>query len=158
MARKADYYEFAEEVERIMTNLEETDQFKISNEKWRKRNNKDSGPKTTVTTQSYGAPTVRIDADGDTVMAPTRTDGGRRKGYGDRKGDKQKAKWVDDKERDRRREKRLCFRCGAAGHRISECRHAPATRPVAINAVRARLALEDAEEETDPATSESGKD
>ena len=159
MAKRTDYYEFAEEVERIMTNLEETDQFKAANKKWREKN-KESGSTTTVTTRSVGSSMVtRVDADGDTIMAPARTSGDRGKGYGDRKNvrGKQRAKWVDAAERERRREKKLCFRCGAAGHRIRACPYAPAAPPTTINAASAGPALEDDYEESDPAVSESGK-
>lgn len=162
MAKRTDYYEFAEEVERIMTNLEETDQFKAANKKWREKN-KDSGSTTTVTTRSLGSSTVtRVDADGDTIMAPARTGGDRGKSHGDRKnvGGKQRAKWVDAAERERRRGKRLCFRCGAAGHRIRECPYAPAVPPTiaTINAAIAGPVLEDDNEESVPAGFELGKD
>lgn len=48
-----------------------------------------------MTTQSLGAATVtKVDADGDTVMTPTRMHAHRKKAFGDRKssGGKQRAK------------------------------------------------------------------
>lgn len=94
----------------------------------------------------------KVDADGDTVMAPTRTGGDREKCRGDRKSTagKQRAKWVDVTERDRRRENRLCFRCGALGHRIREYPYALATQPTSINATRILPLLEDDGNESDP--------
>ena len=160
MTTRTDYYEFAAEVERIMTNLEETDQFKSANKRWKERN-KEYGTKTTVTAHSYGHPTTSVkDADGDTIMAPTRTGDDRGRNNGDRKnlGGKQRAKWVDAAERERRREKRLCFRCGASGHRIRECPYAPPVQTVKMSAVETRPLLEDDDETSEPASFESGKE
>lgn len=42
---------------------------------------------------------------------------------------KQRAKWVNKEEIQRRRSNRLCIRCGASGHIISSCQYAPARRP-----------------------------
>lgn len=160
--KTTDYYVFSEEVERIMTNLEGTDQFKAANKRWQKEKSKEPSPFTTVTTRSHGPSTVtRVDADGDTVMAPTRTGGDRVRTGGDRgkgRGDKQRAKWVDVAERERRREKRLCFRCGGAGHRIRECQYAPATQPTTINVTSALPLLRDDDESSDAATIEAGKE
>jgi hypothetical protein len=147
-------------VERTMINLEDTNQFKAANKKWRERN-KEPGSITTVTTRSLGSSTVtRMDADGDTIMAPARIGGNRGKSSGDRKnvGGKQRAKWVDAAEREKRREKRLCFRCGAAGHRIRECPYAPATPPTTINAANAGPVLENGVGDSDTVASESGKE
>lgn len=101
-----------------------------------------------------------VDADGDTVMAPARTAGDRYKRQGDRRGPngKQKAKWVDIAERERRKENRLCFRCRASGHRIKECPYALAVRPTNINAVSTPPVLEDNIEASDSADYESGKE
>lgn len=160
--KMSDYYEFSEEVERIMTNLEITDQFKTANKRWIKEKGRDSGRTTTVTTQTRGPSMVtRVDADGDTVMAPTYTSGDRRKRSGDRKlasGSKQRAKWVDVAERERRREKRLCFRCGGSGHRIRDCPYAPPAKPTTINAAISEPMLEDEDDASDAAASESGKE
>ena len=72
--RTADYYAFSEEVERIMTNLETTDQFRAAHWRWLREKNKDTSLPTTVTAQSRGPSTVaKIDTDRDTVMAPTNT-------------------------------------------------------------------------------------
>ena len=94
-----DYYLFSEEVERIMTNLEATDQFKAANKRWRE---KDKGPAstTTVTTRNQGPSMVTtVDVNGDTVMAPTRAgnvrprrDRGGTSGDGRKDGGKQRAK------------------------------------------------------------------
>jgi len=137
VAKTTDYYVFSEEVERIMTNLEATDQFKAANRKWRKENGKDSVPNTTVTTRTFGQPaSTQVDADGDVMMAPMHANGNRRRSPGTRNNTagKPRAKWVDATEREKRREKRLCFRCGAGGHRIRECKYAPAVQPTSINA------------------------
>ncbi|RDW56582.1 hypothetical protein BP5796_06373 [Coleophoma crateriformis] len=160
MPRITDYYQFSEEVERIMTNLEETDQFKSAHKKWSERN-RDSGANTSVTARSYGATTATgVDADGDTVMAPTQLKGPRKYSSGDHKnrGEKRKAKWVDAVEIERRRNEKLCFRCGASGHRLRDCIYAPATRPTSLNMVSAGPVLEDDAELTDSVVSESGKD
>lgn len=161
-----DYYAFSEEVERIMTNLEMTDQFKAANRRWSKEKNKEPAPSSSEhgRIQSHHT-TPAVDADGDTVMAPARTAGERSKRYGDRKGTggKRKAKWVDTAERERRRENRLCFRCGASGHRIKECPYAPAVRPTKINAVPTHTVptqplLDDDTDSSDPAGYDSGKE
>ena len=155
-----DYYAFSEEVERIMTNLETTDQFKTANKRWTKEKNKESASHTTVTTKSQGPPTMTtVDADGDTIMAPARISGDRNKGQGERKGNngRQRAKWVDVTEREARREKRLCFRCGASGHRLRECPYAPPVEPTRINAV-ALPVLEDSSDVPGSVVYNAGKD
>ena len=160
MPKMSDYYEFSEEVERIMTNLEETDQFKVANKRWKEKN-KDPVTNVTGSMRTHMLPAkARVDADGDTVMATTNMGGYRGKGNGDHKGfkGKQRAKWVDTAEREKRREKGLCFRCGAAGHRISECPYRAAVRPTTINAVGVGPLLEDEFEIQDSVLLESGKD
>jgi hypothetical protein len=158
-----DYYTYADEVERIMTNLEGTDQFRAAHKRWLKERNKDS----VIIVSEYAKPQVSttplVDADGDTVMAPARTAGGQFRKSGNRKvvvgaSNKQKAKWVDVAERERRRENRLCFRCGAGGHRVKECPYAPAVRPSSINAVNALPVLEDDAEASESVDYESGKE
>jgi hypothetical protein len=109
------------------------------------------------------ATTPLVDADGDTVMAPARTAGGQFRKSEKRKvfvgaTNKQKAKWVGVAERERRRENRLCFRCGAGGYRIQECPYAPAVRPTTINAVNALPVLEDDAEASESVDYESGKE
>ena len=104
---------------------------------------------------------LKVDAEGDTAIAPTYTVGDCSRTQGERKFIrlKQRAKWVDAAERDRCREKRLYFRCGAAGHCISECPYLPAVQPTKINAIVDRPLLEESDEERiDPATYMSGKD
>lgn len=160
MPKTTDYHEFSEEVERIMTNLEETDQFKVANRKWRDKN-KQSGYKTTVTTRAFRhAPSPRVDADGDTFMGPTQSAGSRPKGTGNQRrlSGKQRAKWVDANELKNRKEKNLCFRCGSSGHRARECPYAPPKRPTQINSVSSDPVLESDEEEADAANPESEKE
>jgi hypothetical protein len=78
MAKMEDYYQFSEEVERIMTNLEGTDQFKAAYRRWAKDKSRDAGAITTVTARVDGHATIaQVDADGDTVMAPTQFSGNR---------------------------------------------------------------------------------
>lgn len=156
-----DYYAFSEEVERIMTNLETTDQFKAANKRWLREKSKESGGSITVTARSHiAASAIHKDSDGDITMAPAQTSGQQSKGRGDRKNSsrKQRAKWVDIKEREKRRENGLCFRCGAAGHHIRDCPYAPPVQPTAINVTLAQPLLEDDYESTDSAPSESGKE
>jgi hypothetical protein len=161
VAKTTDYYAFSEEVERIMTNLETTDQFRASHRRWLRERSKDSGLSMTVTAHSRGpAMVARVDADGDTVMAPTNTNGDRNRNRGDRKNanGKQRAKWVDPAERERRRDKRLCFRCGGSGHRIRDCPYEPAIKPASINAVTAQPMLESDAHESDCGWSDPGKE
>jgi hypothetical protein len=95
-------------------------------------------------------------------MAPSQFSGNCNKRLGDRRGDgstKQKAKWVDAAERERHKEKRLCFRCGAAGHRIRECPYAPPTKPsTTINATFPGPLLETDQEELASDASDQGKE
>jgi len=161
VAKTEDYYVFSEEVERIMTNLETTDQFKAANKRWMKERHREPSHSMTVTAHSRGpAVTARVDADGDTVMAPTRTNGPRDRMRGARKdsGGKQRAKWVNVAEREKRREKGLCFRCGGSGHRIRDCPYAAPMQPTAIHAVTVAPMLEDDPEDPYPATLEPGKE
>ena len=171
MPKRTEYYDFSEEVERIMTNLEETDQFKTANKRWKENQPKVSGSSTPATgNSSKKSGVARIDADGDTVMTPTQTTGHRNARGGNRGNrgggsgtttTKQKAKWVDDKEREKRREKGLCFRCGTDGHRIRDCPYSAATPPttsVSVNTVRAAPVLEDDGDSSDTDSSESGKE
>lgn len=159
--KTTDYYVFSEEVERIMTNLEATDQFKAAHKRWLREKNKDPEKSTTVTTHSHGvSTTTRVDADGDTVMAPTHTNGNPRRNGRARSKDngKRRAKWVDAPERERRRRERLCFRCGGSGHHIRECPYAPAVQPLGINAVYAKPLLEGEDDSGESAAFSSGKE
>jgi hypothetical protein len=56
VAKTNDYYVFSEEVERIITNLEGTDQFKAAYRRWVKEKGKDSALNVIVTMRSYGQP------------------------------------------------------------------------------------------------------
>lgn len=159
--KTSDYYVFSEEVERIMTNLETTDQFKVANKRWLKEKNKDS--RLTMAASAHPrrpAMAARVDADGDTIMAPTQAYGDRKKPRGERKPStgKQRAKWVDMAERERRKEKGLCFRCGTDGHRIRGCPYAPAIQPTSIHAGTIAPLLEDDEDPMEPAPFEAGKE
>jgi hypothetical protein len=58
MAKMEDYYQFSEEVERIMTNLEGTDQFKAAYRRWAKDKSKDAGTIATVTARVDGHATI----------------------------------------------------------------------------------------------------
>lgn len=161
VAKTSDYYVFSEEVERIMTNLETTDQFKAANKRWLKEKSKESDAITTVSVETRGLPTVqKVDADGDTVIALTRTGGNRSNSREGRRfaAGKRRAKWVDTAERERRREKKLCFRCGGSGHRIRDCPYAPAVQPTTITATRAQPLLEGDEEGPESPSSGSGKE
>jgi hypothetical protein len=82
-------------VERIITNLETTDQFRASYRRWLRERSKDSGLSITVTTYSQGPAIVaRVDADRDTVIAPTNTNRDYNRNCSDRKNfnGKQRAK------------------------------------------------------------------
>jgi hypothetical protein len=54
MAKTEDYYTFSEEVERIMTNLKGTDQFKAAYRRWAKEKGRDTGTIATVTARVNG--------------------------------------------------------------------------------------------------------
>lgn len=161
MHKYEEYYAFAEEVERIMTNLESTDQFKKANKYWVKEKGREAPATATISTRDYRASaSIRADADGDTIMAPTQT-GGYNKNRGPRKttdGKQQRAKWVESTEIARRREKRLCYRCGADGHRLRECPYLPAIKPTSVNATSFAPMLESDNEELDAASDDAGKD
>jgi len=89
MRKETEYYTFAEEIERIMTNWETTEQFGIAHTKWSKEKGKESGLTATVTAHSVGQPRFKVDTDGDTVMAPTRIGGNRQKQQGTQKNGNQ---------------------------------------------------------------------
>ena len=46
-----------------------------------------------------------------------------------------RAKWVDKKTLDSRRERGCCLRCGRDNHYVRQCRFLPATRPATLNTV-----------------------
>lgn len=50
----------------------------------------------------------------------------------------ERAKWVSEREIERRREKNTCLRCGREGCRIARCPYLPAKRPEAVSAKKAR--------------------
>jgi hypothetical protein len=123
-----------------MTNLEMTDQFRASHRYWLRERSKDSRLSIIVTAYSRGPAIVaRVDADRDTVMALTNTNRDCNRNCGDRKNfnRKQRAKWVDPAERERRRNKRLCFCYRGSGYRIRDYPYEPAIKLVSINAVTA---------------------
>jgi len=55
---------------------------------------------------------------------------------GDQK--KRRAKWVSQEEMDKRRQKGLCFRCGALEHQVNGCEFLPPRRPMELEARPAR--------------------
>ena len=115
----------------------------------------------TVTAQSRGPSTVaKIDTDRDTVMAPTNTSGDRGRNRGSRKnsGGRQRAKWVDAVEREKRYEKRLYFYYRGSGYYIYEYLYEPIIKPIAINAVIAYLVLDNDTYSSDSASSRIGKE
>jgi hypothetical protein len=72
------------------------------------------------------------------------------------------AKWVSAKEISRRRQNRLCFRCGKGGHMIQECLCSPAVKPdhrttVASTSSSPKPRIEEVEDSSDSEASE-GKD
>ena len=76
------------------------------------------------------------------------------RGSAGRLNDKPKGKradWVSPDEIARRKEQRLCFRCGKGGHQVSECRMKPAVRPTRVANGRA----EDKEDSDDEVESEN---
>jgi hypothetical protein len=161
MPKYEDYYAFSEEVERIMTNLESTDQYKKANKQWNKEKDKGATATVAIATRAYGtSSSSHVDADGDTIMAPTQT-GKRNKERGPRRatdGNQQRAKWVESAEIARRREKKLCYRCGADGHRLRDCPYLAAIRPTNVNTTRTAPLLESDGEESDAASADAGKD
>jgi hypothetical protein len=64
-------------------------------------------------------------------------------------GKARRAQWVDESELDKRRQMRLCLRCGDQGHMIRDCPHLPARRPKQAGSVRVPEGpkLEEVEEE-----------
>lgn len=152
MPRITDYHRFAEEVNRVASNYEETEEFRRLNRGWRGSHTAQARA-VTPSYASVAAPTREqaiVDADGDTVMALTRTgtgNGGGSRGQGSAQqgpasagGNKQakRAAWATTAEMARRREKELCYRCGEAGHRATQCSLRAAINPnkvVKINPV-----------------------
>ncbi|CCC14572.1 hypothetical protein SMACR_09652 [Sordaria macrospora] len=113
------------------------------------------------TSSSLSAP---VNADGDTIMGSTRVGRGRgsrgRGGLNPATYSSKRAKWVSEKERQKRRDNNLCLRCGASGHYVGSCPYQPAVPP--SNNVRTQgTAIEVPpllEEEDESSTSEQGKE
>ena len=64
----------------------------------------------------------------------------------------QRAKWVSPEEIKRRKEKKLCLRCGRSDHFIGDCDQKPAKPPISTTTVKPR---EEGQEEEDD---KSGKE
>lgn len=79
-----DYYSFSKEVERIITNLEITNQFYLANQKQSKCKNKDT---TIYLLKAFKALNVIVisivDTNSNTIIAPIRTYSGYNKRYRD---------------------------------------------------------------------------
>lgn len=167
MPKIAEYPRYVEEVDRITTNYEETEQFKKPHKTWKAKNAHSGDGMTAYGPPVSGIKNARVDAEGDTAMTATKTQpfGGRRKGVGDRdqrnapatKSNGKRARWVTQAEMDKRKEKGLCYRCGAEGHRANQCPYLPAQKPVAINRVAVGPMLESSDEDSDSGT-ESGEE
>lgn len=143
MKETSAYYEFVKEVDRIMSNYEETDQFKKLHWGWKSRNTESAFLDSGSGQPSGNISTSRTtDREGDVIMNVSRSgDTGRRQDRGG--GQKRRAVWVDKSELDKRRKNGQCFRCGDSGHRLKDCPHLSPTRPVSINAIRSNALLEE---------------
>lgn len=144
MPNITDYHRFAEEVDWVAANYEETEEFRRLNRGWR-GSHAAQGKAVTPSYASVAAPAQEqapVDADGDTIMALTRTganngNGNRsqgsaqqRQGSANNNGKQAKrAAWASTAEMARRREKDLCYRCGKAGHRATQCSMRAAINP-----------------------------
>lgn len=142
MPRITDYHRFTEEVDRVAANYEETEEFRRLNRGWR-GSHAAQIKAVAPTYASVAAPEqVTVDADGDTVMGQTRVlsssgGGSRRQGSTQQKpvganGNSKQAKratWASTAEMARRRELELCYRCGEAGHRATQCSLRAAINP-----------------------------
>lgn len=135
MPKITDYHRFAEDVNPIAANYKETEEFRKLNRGWRGSHAAQSKA-VTPSYASVAAPVqgqAQVDADGDTVMALTRTgaasqggnrsQGGAQQRSGNANSNKQakRAAWASTAEMARRREKELCYRCGEAGHGATQC-------------------------------------
>jgi len=119
-----------------MNNYKNTLQFKGQNKAWQPRQgNLDVGNYTPPSATDFLAKT---DLDGDTIMTPTHMTGnkgardggcGNQSRSGRSPGTGPRAKWVLRAEIDTRREKGLCFWCGASRHRVDLCPCRPAVKP-----------------------------
>lgn len=61
-----------------------------------------------------------------------------------------RAKWVNQQELSRRREARLCMRCGDSRHFVENCPYLPARRPQKVNTVKHQEAPQLEEEDNEP--------
>ena len=166
-----DYHDYAAEVGRIMNNYERSLEYQTQHRQWLATQgateDEGSGSDPRNLTPSP------MDKDGDTVMGATRATRtiGRRgpshatrpKRNGAPEGKKPRAKWVSKAEMDARRQKGLCFRCGASGHRASACPYEPAVNPakpseVNIQRVQIPPTLEESDKDVEGSENEeSGK-
>jgi hypothetical protein len=166
-----DYNGFCEEVSRIMNNYEETSQFQVRHKAWLLKQEVPEHRRYPPATATYNP--TRIDPEGDTVMTATRAgfssgsrstrNGQRERNTGDSDKSTPRAKWVTKAELNSRKEKGLCFRCGASGHRVEGCPYRPAINPskttsVRVNTVTFPPMLEDYEPDSEGSgVEEAGK-
>lgn len=162
MPRELDYFGFTKEVDQIMTNYEETNQFKKAHRIWKAKNSEgaysDSG-----TTSNLSTSTRTMDREGDTIMNVTRVaEGGQRPSASGNRGNpprgQRRALWVDKSVLDARQKNGQCFRCGDSGHRVRDCPHLPATRPVGVNVIHSVALLENDCEQSENDAIAAGKD
>jgi hypothetical protein len=143
-----DYDEFVEEVTRIMNKYEDTSQFKTKHKVWLARR---EGPEhLSHPAGPVKSSPAKVDAEGDTIMTATRAtlpsgaranwNGQRGKNTGTNDKPTPRAKWVTKAELNSRKEKGLCFRCGASGHRVDGCPYRAAVNPAKATGVNINTA------------------
>ena len=72
MAHKTVYYKFTKEIQHIMLNFEETEQYKTANKKWREKNLSSVTTTIEALCSSQGLLVlVKLDSNSDTVMTST---------------------------------------------------------------------------------------
>lgn len=159
MTKLADYHAFVAETDRIMTNFEETDQFKKYNRNWaRKPESSRTDPSSA--TGYTGTSNRSLDREGDTAMTATRapSNSAQQNNSGNRTSSQRRARWVDSAEQQNRREQGLCFRCGDSGHRIGKCPHLPAAKSNQVKVAAMGPVLEDDWNPTDSTNQPSGNE
>jgi hypothetical protein len=126
-----------------MNNYEDTTQFKAKYKVWLTR--QEGSEHTGFPMGPVRSGTAKVDPEGDTIMTPARTtpqagaransNGLRGKNVGPNDKSAPRAKWVTKVELNSRREKGLCFRCGASGHRVDSCPYRAAVNPAKATSV-----------------------
>jgi hypothetical protein len=170
MKKVENYFGFCEETARIMTNYEETSQFKAEHRIWLARRN--TPERASYSPRTAPSPQTRTDQEGDTIMTATRTlpSGGVRP---NRRGPREirteapdksapRAKWVTQAELKIRKEKGLCFRCGASGHRVGKCPYRAAVNPTksgstGVHSVSFLPILEDSKDDSEDSGDEEAE-